>query len=74
MVPFPEDGWIATIGTPLLEGSVMFFVMRLLFIKENNESQIEKLQLEVVELKRSAAAGLADGYYYNFIHSIASIL
>ena len=70
----PEDGWAATLGTPILEASVIYFILRMLYIKESDEIRIQRLEEANKKLKRSAVKGLADGYYTNFVKKVGLIL
>jgi len=72
--PNPEDGYLGLIGNPLLEAGLLYLTYRLLFLEESDSALKDKLKKENEMLKRSAANGLADGYFHNFVKKVANTL
>ena len=70
----PEEGWMAQVGKPLIEAGVIYIIFRLLFLKQGDEVDIEELRKENAQLKQSVSVGVADNYFWNFLHSVVGSL
>jgi hypothetical protein len=63
---------MAQIGMPLIEAGVIYLIFRLLFLHQGDEVEIEALEKENATLRQSASIGIAETYFWNFIHPVAS--
>jgi hypothetical protein len=39
----PKDGWMGQIGMPLIEAGAIYLILRLLFIRQGEDNEIEAL-------------------------------
>jgi hypothetical protein len=70
----PSGGWSPLFGGALFEAGLVFWLYRALFFVPNPEDEVKLLEERIKELENSAAIGLADGYFYNFIKLVATEL
>ena len=70
----PEDSHVfeweffrETIGPVLFEIGVLFFISSFFFLGEDEETQIERLTMQLQQAQQSAGMGLAQSYFYNFL-------
>ena len=61
-------------AVPLLEGALIYWIHRFLFIAADDSEYIKKLEDENAKLKRSTAIGLADSYFWNYAYKVSEIV
>lgn len=49
--PEPSDGWLAQVAGPLLEGALIYWIHRFLFIAADDSEYIKKLERENAKLR-----------------------
>jgi len=62
------------IGSVFFETGALFFISKMFFLEEDDESRIERLEKQLAEAMVSAGAGMALSYYYNFVLPTAANL
>jgi len=73
-LPFSNGNPIQIIGDSFFEIGALFFISKFFFLAEDTEWQIERLEKELDEARKSPGMGLALSYYYNFIVPTAANL
>lgn len=63
---------VPILGPALFEMGVVFFISKVFFMTEDAELQVERLEAELAEAKKSPGMGLALSYFYNFLLPTAS--
>lgn len=69
---FDFSSLIGLFGPALLELGFVFFIGKVFFLAEDAELQVERLEKDLDEARRSPGLGLALSYFYNFLLPTAS--
>lgn len=69
-----ETSWLVKVGISFADTGLISMIRRFFFLYEDSNDVKRRFKKEIEDLQQSAAIGIADGYYCNFLKEVCEII